>query len=367
VRYVELAVALGEHVEGLVFGAIDVEPRSLGREEIVAECEALLGGLDEVEDEHRQGWLAAQLRALLAIAREEQFDSFEEEVMACFGVEPRPIPEPELRAAHAALGEALPGGGPLAERYQRWLAETLIPGDQVPRVLRAVADLMQARTRELVSLPDGEALEIEVVTNERWVAFSSYLGGLRSKFLYNADLPLPAADVPFLAAHESYPGHHTEDSWKDVTLIRRGRPEFKVSLAVGIQPVIAEGIAQLATELVVDRESHDLVAGLAPAYDPEVGFRVAAGWRVLADISANLVLLQARGAGREELTEYARDWSLQPPERVEKSIRSLETRPFRGSPYCYTEGFALCKAFTGSDPARFKRLLTEQLTLEDLR
>ena len=154
-RYVELAVALGEHVEGLVFGAIDVEPRSLGREEIVAECEALLGGLDEVEDEHRQGWLAAQLRALLAIAREEQFDSFEEEVMACFGVEPRPIPEPELRAAHAALGEALPGGGPLAERYQRWLAETLIPGDQVPRVLRAVADLMQARTRELVGLPEG--------------------------------------------------------------------------------------------------------------------------------------------------------------------------------------------------------------------
>ena len=94
---------------------------------------------------------------------------------------------------------------------------------------------------------------------------------------------------------------------------------------------------------------------------------MTAGWRVLADISANLVLLQARGAGREELTEYARDWSLQPPERVEKSIRSLETRPFRGSPYCYTEGFALCKAFTGSDPPRFKRLLTEQLTLEDLR
>ena len=122
-------------------------------------------------------------------------------------------------------------------------------------------------------------------------------GQLRSKFLYNADLPLPAAEVPFLAAHESYPGHHTEDSWKDVTLIQRGRLEFKVSLAVGIQPMIAEGIAQLGTELVVDRESHDLVAELTPVYDPEVGFRVAAGRRVLADISANLVLLQARGAG----------------------------------------------------------------------
>ena len=131
--------------------------------------------------------------------------------------------------------------------------------------------------------------------------------------------------------------------------------------------MIAEGIAQLGTELVVDQESHDLVAELAPAYDSEVGFRVAAGRRVLADISANLVLLRARGAGREELSEYAREWSLQPPERVEKSIRSLETRPFRGSPYCYSEGFAICRAFAGDDANRFKRLLTEQLTLDDLR
>ena len=87
-------------------------------------------------DTPRRGWLAAQLRALLAIAREEKFDSFEKEVETCFGIEPRPIPEPELRAAHAALDEALPGGGPLTERYQSWLAETLIPGDQVPGVLR---------------------------------------------------------------------------------------------------------------------------------------------------------------------------------------------------------------------------------------
>jgi hypothetical protein len=88
---------------------------------------------------------------------------------------------------------------------------------------------------------------------------------------------------------------------------------------------------------------------------------------VLADTTANLVLLQARGAGREELAEYAREWSLQPPDRIEKTMRSLETRPFRGSPYCYSEGFAICRAFAGDDPTRFKRLLTEQLTLDDLR
>ena len=355
---------MGEHVDGLVFAAIDAEPRQRSREEIVAGTETLLG---EIEDgDSRSRWLGAQLRALLAIAREEQL-SFEEEVEVCFGIEPRPIAEEELRAAHEALDEALPGGASLAERYEDWLGGNMVAGDEVVDVLRAVTDALRGRTRELVGLPEGEEIEIEVVTNERWVAFSRYLGNRRSRFSYNADLPLPAVDVPHLAAHEAYPGHHTEDSWKDVVLVReQGRVEFTLMLAVGIQPLIAEGIAELGAELLADRETHDLVAELVPQYDAETGSRVASARRTLAGVSANLTLRRAGGASREELTEYAREWSLQPPERVAKSIRSLETRPFRGSPFCYTEGLRLCREFAGHDPGRFKRLLSEQLTPADL-
>ena len=32
----------------------------------------------------------------------------------------------------------------------------------------------------------------------------------------------------------------------------------------------------------------------------------------------------------------------------------------------YTDGYRICKAFVGDDPARFKRLLTEQLTPADI-
>jgi hypothetical protein len=356
---------LGEHVNELVFAAIDAKPQQRSREQIVAETEMLL---EEVEgDDARSRWLRAQVRAVLAIAREEQLP-FEEEVAVCFGIEPRPIAEEELRAAHGALDEALPGEGALAERYERWLDRNMVAGEEVADVLRAVTGALRERARELVGLPEGEEIEVEVVTGERWVAFSRYLGNRRSRFSYNADLPLPAVQVPHLAAHEAYPGHHTEDTWKDVVLVgEEGRVEFSLMLAVGIQPVIAEGIAELGAELLADRETHALVGELEPHYDAETGFRVADAWRRLSGVSANLAILHAGGSSREELTDYAREWSLQPPDRVAKSIRSLETRPFRGSPFCYTEGLRLCRQFAGRDPARFRRLLTEQLTLDDLR
>jgi hypothetical protein len=363
-RYVELALGLGEHVEELVFAAPGASPQSIPREAIVEGLEQL--ELDGIEDEQRRRWLEAQVRALLVIAREEQLP-FEEEVEACFGVSPRPIDEANLRAAHAALDDALPGSGPLAERYHGWIRETSISGERLIAALEATADRMRSRTRELVGLPEREGIEIEVVTGVRWVGFSRYLGNRRSRFSYNADLPLPAVDVPHLVAHESYPGHHTEDVWKDVVLVgEEGRVEFTLMLAVGVQPVVAEGIAQLGAELVADAEAHELVASLVPGYDAELGLQVARARRALSDYSTNLTVMHARGASRGELRDWLLEWSLQPPERVEKSLRSLDTRPFRGSPFCYSEGYRLCRAFAGDDPARFRRLLTEQLTPADL-
>jgi hypothetical protein len=363
-RYVELALALGEHVEELVFAAPGLSPQSIAREEIVAGLQEL--DLDAVGDGRRRRWLEAQVRALLFVARADQLP-LEEEVEACFGVSPRPTGEAALRAAHEALDDALPGNGALGERYHDWLRATELSGERLTATLAATVDYTRGRTRDLVGLPDGEEVEIEIVTGVRWVGFSEYLGNRRSRFSYNADLPLPAVDVPHLVAHESYPGHHTEDCWKDVVLVgEQGRVEFTVSLAVGIQPVIAEGIAQLGAALVVDSEAHELVATVVPGYDAEVGWKVSRARRLLADYSTNLTVLAARGASRDELRDWLQEWSLQPSERVEKSLRSLDTRPFRGSPFCYSEGYRLCREFAGDDPARFRRLLTEQLTPADL-
>src|SRR5205823_6017012 len=97
-------------------------------------------------------------------------------------------------------------------------------------------------------------------------------------------------------------------------------------------------------------------------FDAELGRKVFAARKPLRSVASNLVLLRhERGASLDELHDYARRWSLQPEVRVERMVASVAARPYAGYAHCYPEGRRLCEAFVGRDPARFKRLLVEQL------
>ena len=50
----------------------------------------------------------------------------------------------------------------------------------------------------------------------------------------------------------------------------------------------------------------------------------------------------------------------------EKSIEFLTHPTWRAYVSCYTAGYELCRRFVDGDPARFRTLLTEQLTTADL-
>ena len=80
--------------------------------------------------------------------------------------------------------------------------------------------LLRARTLEVVDLPDGESPALEPVRDEPWWAFNYYLGDLKSRVVLNIDLPTTGLDLIHLAAHEVYPGHHTESSVKEQLLVR---------------------------------------------------------------------------------------------------------------------------------------------------
>src|SRR5207244_13297345 len=110
------------------------------------------------------------------------------------------------------------------------------------RALRDLVAELRARTATLVELPDGEALELEEVSDEPWWAFNYYLGGLRSRVVVNVDVPTSADDLVGLAAHEVYPGHHTEHAVKERLLVReQGRIEETIQLVPTPQAVLSEG------------------------------------------------------------------------------------------------------------------------------
>lgn len=258
-RYILLGLRLGRHVEGLVdayYGPpepaarVAAEP-AVPTAELIREAGELRSVLDGLGDSPRARWLCAQVDGLSATAErlEGRSLTYREEVRRCYGVEVELASEEELAEAHDRLAAVLPGRGPVRERYQAWLAALELWPDAVMPVLKEVGEELRARTRDIYGLPVGEAVEMEAVSNQPWAGFNYYLGGLRSRVAVNTDLPVRVDSLVAMAAHESYPGHHTEHSWKEALLVMaRGQLEESIFLIGTPQCLISEGIATNALE-----------------------------------------------------------------------------------------------------------------------
>ena len=77
-------------------------------------------------------------------------------------------------------------------------------------------------------------------------------------------------------------------------------------------------------------------------------------------------MLHEDGRSIDDCIDYAMRWSLLPRSRAEKAIEFLTDPTWRAYISCYVEGLPLCRRFVNGDPARFERLITEQLIPEDL-
>ncbi|HET7171083.1 MAG TPA: hypothetical protein VFI18_05570 [Gaiellales bacterium] len=374
-RYLRLGLQLDRHVEGTVdayFGPPDlaaevqaaapVDPAAL-----VADAEALLA---EVED----GWVRDQIAGLHTFARVVAGETlaYADEVERCYGVRPHRTDEAAFADAHARLEELLPGEGPLVDRYQAWLNAASVSREQLERIVTAVMRLGRHWTSRVVDLPAGEGVALEIVSDKPWGGFCYYLGDLQSRIELNADLRRSAGEVLNLALHETYPGHHAERCVKDDVLVRKGgRLEEAIVLVPTPQSLIAEGIAELAADLVLTSEAGaelaTVVADAGVEFDMaqllEVRRAMAAcDW---ADVNAALMLYED-GASEAEARAYLERWGLITPERSAHGVRFMREPTSRSYIVTYSAGRELCERWVGGDLQRFRRLLTEQVRVGEL-
>jgi hypothetical protein len=390
VRYLRLGLALGRHVDGLVdayYGPPELAARAQadplvppGR--LAATARALLAELDAGAPLDREGpdhprrrrWLRAQLEGLLATAEVLSGAAlpYAEEVERCYGVRPEAVPDEQVREAHRRLDEALPGRGPLLERYTAWREAQAVPPDRLEAAVSSLASEFRARTAQLFGLPEGEAVAFELVREKPWSGFNYYLGGLRSTVAVNLDLPVLATSLGHLVAHEAYPGHHTEHSRKEAELVRRRGQLEETLFVVGTpQCLVSEGLADLGLEVVAGPRPEAVVAEqlrpLGVRYDAELAAEVAGAAEVLAAVRANaaLRLHEDRADPAEVVEELGRAALLSRP-RAEKAVEFLLHPTWRAYVTCYVEGLKRCRRFVAGRPERFARLLSEQLTPADL-
>ena len=151
----------------------------------------------------------------------------------------------------------------------------------------------------------------------------------------------------------------------------RGWQEETIFLVGTPQCLLAEGLADLALEVVAGAEPEAVVAEhlrpLGLTYDPEVVAAVRVASESLDAVRANAAwLLHADGRPVDDVVAYLERWGLQPRARAEKSVQFLTSDTWRAYISCYVEGLPLCRGYVQGDPARFATLLTEQLVPADL-
>ncbi len=352
---------------------VDAEPPTT--HERLAEEAAELGA--EVAagepDDARRRWLTGQLAGLETACRWFAGEEIEyaEQVRRAHQVEARLVPEEEFAAAHERLDDALPGEGSLQERFAAWRKTQLVARELIRPGLDALAAGLRDRTAALVGLPDGDRVDFELVTDKPWSGFCEYLGNLHTRISINVDLPIPAGQLFELVTHEVYPGHHTEHLCKERLIAEHGRSELAVFLFTSPHAVVAEGIATFAHEALLgeqaDHVGAEILRPLGIDYDADTAGVIRAATECFDSVGPNLVQLLADGRlEREDARPYARRWLIEPDEVVDKALAFYLDERWRPYGLCYPAGRELARRYVAGDPARFRRLLGEQLTPEDL-
>ncbi len=392
--YLLLALRLDRLIPGLVdgyFGPADLRAQAEAEEpaapsrlrDDAADIRARV--VAEVAEPDRRRWLLAQLVALEAQARAVGGDPlpYLEHVSACFDFTPERIDERIFTAAAADLGRLLPGDGPLAERMTAWDARFTVPPDRLRGVIDALVPGFRERARSLFGLPAGEDLAVSLVQGQPWSGYNWYDGRLRSRVEINTDLPSRAADLLSVLPHETYPGHHLEHAWHEAHLVEAaGRLEASILCINAPECLLSEGLADLGRRFAVPPadEADRLVeiyrlAGLELARDPATAQAAAAvqvaitrATAALGGVRGNAALMRhADGASREEVLAYLERYLLTTPERAAKRLEFIEHPLWRTYVFVYFEGERLLSRWLervppAGQPARFRRLLTEQLT-----
>jgi hypothetical protein len=374
-RYLRLGLRLGRHADDVVdayFGPpellaeVEAEPLAAPAE-LVATADALLADLAD-------GWLRDQvlgLRTYAGILAGADLP-YADEVQGCYGVRPVRTDESVFAAAHDRLAELLPGSGSLPGRQHRWRDSMLVPPALIEPVCTAVMAEARAQTRHLTDLPAGEDVVLEAVRDVPWQGYNFYAGDLRGRVAINTGLSMSAMDLLDLALHEGYPGHQAERACKEHLLVRgRGMLEETVVLAPTPQSVVSEGLARLGPRLRRASAGGAAFEGILHAAGVEFDLAHALAveqaseplrW---AEVNAAL-LLHESGEDPAAVRGYLKRWALLTDELADHLVRFISDPASRSYVIAYPAGLALCQAYVGDEPGRFRRLLTEQLRVADL-
>ena len=386
--YLLLGLRMGKIIEGYVDSywgppnlkeIIDTEDK-ISPKKLLEKCSELQKNLEiQGFEQKRKRFLEKMLQSIesnLRIQSGEEI-TYLEQVKRIYDISPKLISDAHLHEIFNRCDEIFKGTEPLEKKIQDILKRREIPTEKIEPLYNRAFDILRARAEEIYPklLPEGEEFTVKIVQNQPWSAYNWYLGNSKSRIDVNIDLPVNWSLILFTAAHEGYPGHHTELSIKDVSLYQeQERFEHCIALIQTPQSVISEGLANVGINVFYSPEEQVKISleELCPDPSKEDSIEVQIEQKKIGELFykvVNNLAIHAHVDGwtDKELMDYGTKFGL-PKEIIFQRIQFIRNPLWSTYIFTYSYGKDLITRKFGERPSaeNFKTLLTQPILPSDL-
>jgi len=258
-----------------------------------------------------------------------------------------------------------------------------VPGAKVMRLFKNALKIVEMRTKEMFLdlLPKEEKIVINLVKNNnidqvKWAYYEWYLGNFRSQIDINPKYNMYWTAFLSSAAHEGYPGHHTEFCVKE-RFLYKDLNQFEHSILLLNSPklIISEGIAGLAANVLFSYRDQ-----------AEIGLREFCP-NTLKEDSLDVLVLQNEIKGKihifsynlayhalvdkwseKKLIQYARNFGIFSQQTIKNQLKIISDLVHSTTLFSYNLGSNLIINKYGIFPSveNFRNLLTNPILPSDL-
>lgn len=182
----------------------------------------------------------------------------QDQFLKFYDIHLQPANEIELKNIKEEISEAYGGSGSLEQQMNKLRVQRKVPGVKIFTLFKKTLKIVEMRTKELFGdiLPRNENININLLKkinldDVTWSYYNWYKGNYRSRIDVNPNFNMYWTTFLPAAAHEGYPGHHTEFSIKE-KLLYHDLNQFEHSILLLNSPklFISESIAELALNMI---------------------------------------------------------------------------------------------------------------------
>ncbi|MHA1460421.1 MAG: hypothetical protein ACTSO8_02985 [Promethearchaeota archaeon] len=268
IEFLLLALRIDKHIKGYVdfyFGPENLQ-QIVDNEVLTSPKKLLLDsntllkqlgsqGYDKDRERYLEKMLIAMKTSVEILLGSEI--SFKDKFLRLYDVNLQPPNEIELEELRDEIDEAYNGSGSLEERMAKLRVQRRVPEAKVFELFKKALNIVEKQTKKLFNnlLTEEEHISINLVEKTKdeikWPFYNWYLGNFNSRIDINPKFSMYWTSFLSAAAHEGYPGHHTEFVVKEQRLYRElNQFEHSILLLNSPKLIICEGIADIAMNVL---------------------------------------------------------------------------------------------------------------------